>query len=61
MTDHDWEEMRAIGAELSALTSGGRFLSPADYERLLARAEAAVGEHRYLLELIVNWNPFPPK
>lgn len=53
----DWEAMRRIGIEAESISDRGAALPMADYERLLAEAERAVGSRRELLEFIVNYTP----
>lgn len=63
MSDPNWEELQAIGAEATRLADATHRLLPGDYDRLLARAEAAIGDPKNgrFLEFILNRNPNPPK
>lgn len=63
MSEPNWDELRAIGAEASRLADATHRLLPGDYDRLLARAKIAIGnpKYSYLLEFIINRNPNPPR
>lgn len=60
MSVPDFDELRAVGQELSHILGTNGALTHAEYERLLARARAAAAG-RPLLEFVLNWNPNPPK
>lgn len=52
MTEPDWDRLTAINDELEALVDAGK-ATQAEYDRLLAEADKAVGEHSQFLEGIL--------
>lgn len=60
MSVPDFDELRAVGRELSRILDTNGALTHAEYERLLARARTAAAGFP-LLEFIANFDPNPPR
>lgn len=52
MSDPDFEKLRGVNDELEQLADAGK-LTQADFDRLFAEAEKAVGEHTEFLESVL--------